>query len=102
MWWQQRVLPKVACLCLCKQERGVDRSQRSENESGNDQQNLKSNIAQNTSEKVEREHYRVTGNHEGALHQPAAPLRPREDHVEAQRVLEIPNQQETRDAQEAA
>src|SRR5438045_3586209 len=96
---KQRVLPKIPSLGLRKKIRRVNRGQNSQRQSRNQEPQLKRRRTKHARNEVKEKHQGVSRDYESALYEPTLPLRPREDHVEAFRVFQIPNQKPPGDYQ---
>ena len=97
---QERVLPQIAALRLREQIRRVDGGERTQRKAQPQQRPGQPGPAGERRQEMERQHRAEAGDDECAPHQPALPLRPREDHVEPGRVLQVPEQQSARDGEE--
>ena len=97
---QQRALPQVTGLRLGEQVRGVARGSQRQRHADPGQHLPGPGLATDGGQDIQREHAAVPAEDEGAADQPAAPVMPGEDQVEAQRVLEVPDQQHAGDGEE--
>src|SRR5438445_9058562 len=98
---QERALPEVARLRLREEESRIDRREDAEREA-QDGEGSDQTRSEDSEHEVDEEDERVRGENEGALHEPAPPLRAREDQIEERRPFQIEDEEESRQRQECA
>ncbi len=98
---EERILPQVARLRLREQVRRVDRGEYGEWQAGRNEDPLPAGaLGREAREKMRSQDDGVSGDDERATHEPASPLRAREDQIEALRVVEVGDENQTGDGQE--